>query len=71
MQVFWLIDGRTRAQLIKLQYKLYGTKLDIASQKPPWEFPAPIPEIPVRADMSKEELGNFISKPPEHQEKVG
>ena len=70
MELFWKIKSVDRARLIQLQYQLYGTKLDLAGAKAPWEIEPPRPQIPVRPDMTPEELGKFISQPPEHQEKV-
>ena len=69
-EIFWLLKPSDRAKLIQLQYELYGTKLDITSETPPWQIPPPVPEIPVRPYMTEEELQAFIAQPPEHQEKV-
>lgn len=68
--MFWKLKPADRAKLMQFQYKIYGTKLDIASQKPPWEIEPPPPVIPVRTSMTEEELGKFIAQPPEHQGKV-
>ncbi|OGO06600.1 MAG: hypothetical protein A2Y92_04030 [Chloroflexi bacterium RBG_13_57_8] len=67
MKIFWILKPADCARLMQLQHQLYGTKLDIASETPPWQVPAPVPEIPVRPGMTEEELGKFISRPPEHQ----
>lgn len=63
--LFWLISQQARVKLMQYQWNKYGTRLDIPPRREP-----PPPVIPVRPDMTPEELGKFISQPPAHQEKV-
>lgn len=60
--LFWLISQQDRVKLMQYQWRKYGTKLDIPPRREP-----PKPEIPVRPEMTPEELGKFIAQPPEHQ----
>jgi hypothetical protein len=60
--------GNAVEALGEYQRKHYGTAIDVDLRARLPELPAP--EIPVGTDMTPEELGEFMARPPEHQEKL-
>lgn len=57
--------GNIIEALGEYQKKHHGLNLDVDLRT---QFPElPLPQIPVRPDMTEEELGKFISQPPSHQ----
>ena len=64
-KLFWLIDQEARVKLILLQAQHKDKPaLDMAGRKAPWELDIPRPEIPVRTDMTKDELDKFMRSKP-------
>ena len=63
-ELFWVISDEAKITLCNLQWKLYGTKLDMALQTPPHLQIPPTPEIPVSTEMDDDEMQRFISQAP-------
>jgi hypothetical protein len=55
---------------MQYQHRKHRKKLEMADWEAPWQVPPPVPQIPVHADMTEDELQVFMSQPPEHQERV-
>jgi len=70
MELFWQITQDARVKLMQYQAKRHRTKLDIASETPPWLRPKPALKIPVSMDMTDEKLDKFIRQAPRRQKRV-
>lgn len=69
-RLFWIISQEARLGLMQYQHRKHRKKLEMADWEAPWQVPPPVPQIPVHADMTEDELQVFMSQPPEHQERV-